>query len=200
MYLLPVSIICARLYYCIFQGSFENFLNFRTGGLAIYGGIIGAIATIFVYCKIKRLNFLDMLDYIAPYLALGQAIGRWGNFVNIEAYGTETSLPWRMGIYEGGIYTEVHPAFLYESIATFLIFLILFKIRNKRRYKGQITFLYLALYGAARFFIEGVRIDSLMLNNVRISQVLALSNFVVFGSILLYKSIKMKKSAKNVEL
>ena len=204
IYIIPISIICARIYYVVFnfepyQENFLKVFDFRTGGLAIYGGIIGAIITIFTYCKIKKINFLDILDYLAPYLALGQCIGRWGNFINIEAYGTETDLPWRMGIWETGIYKEVHPTFLYESIATFLIFILLFSIRNKRKYKGQITCLYLTLYGIARAIIEGLRIDSLMLQNVRISQILSIALFVVFGGILLYKKIIIHKIAKNSE-
>lgn len=105
-----------------------------------------------------------------------------------------------MGIWEAGVYKEVHPTFLYESICTFLIFIVLFNIRNKRKYRGQITYLYLALYGFARMIIEGIRIDSLMFQNMRISQVLSVTLFVVFGIILAYKKITQVKNAKNGEI
>lgn len=201
---IPISILCARLYYVIFNfGIYEEnlvkILDFRTGGLAIYGGIIGACLTIYIYCKIKKISVLDIFDYLVPYLALGQAIGRWGNFVNIEAYGTETTLPWRMGIWENGIYKEVHPTFLYESISTFLLFILLYLMRNNRKYKGEITYIYLAIYGFERMIVEGLRIDSLMYQNLRISQVLSMMLFVVFTCILLYKNIRRRQIAKNAE-
>ena len=196
--LIPVSIIFARIYFVIFNFNFYiknpvEILNIRNGGLAIYGGIIGAIITILVFCKIKKINFLDVLDYIVPYLALGQAIGRWGNFFNGEAHGQVTDNILRMGIVENGTYIEVHPTFLYESICNFIIFIILFIMRNKRQYKGQLTFTYLTLYGLIRAIIEGLRTDSLMLGSFRISQVISILLFMVFGSILIYKKVKWKK-------
>ena len=126
----------------------------------------------------------------------GQAIGRWGNFINVEAYGYETNLPWRMGIYEAGKYIEVHPTFLYESIATFLIFILLIIISNKRKYKGQITLTYLILYSFVRMLIEGLRTDSLMLGNIRISQLLSLIIFLISIFILIKKSLEEKKKGK----
>lgn len=198
LYVIPISIISARLYYIIFNldpyiAEPLKIFDFRSGGLAIYGGIIGAVITIIIFCKKRKINFLDILDYVAPFLPLAQAIGRWGNFINVEAYGTETTLPWKMGIFENGIYKEVHPTFLYESIATFIIFTILYRIRNKRKFKGEITALYLVMYSFIRFLIEGLRIDSLMFFNFRISQVLSLSIFVVFLIILLKKYKNYKK-------
>lgn len=198
IYVIPISIISARIYYVVFNPSIyiENplkILDFRSGGLAIYGGIIGAVITILIYCKKKSINFLDVLDYVAPFLPLAQSIGRWGNFVNVEAYGTETNLPWRMGIMENGIYKEVHPTFLYESISTLIIFIILYSLRNKRKFKGEITSLYLIMYSFIRFFIEGLRTDSLMFFDIRVSQALSLSIFVVFCIILLKKYKKSKK-------
>ena len=120
--IIPISIICARLYYIVFKLDYYiqnplQIFNIRNGGLAIYGGIIGAVVTIIIYCKKKKMNVFDIFDYVVPYLALGQAIGRWGNFFNVEAYGGITSHFLRMGIIENGIYMEVHPTFLYESIA-----------------------------------------------------------------------------------
>lgn len=195
---IPISIICARLYYIVFN--INDFIknpidlfNIRNGGLAIYGGLIGASITIIVFCKIKKIGTLDMLDYIVPFVPLGQSIGRWGNFFNVEAHGTITNNFFRMGIIEDGNYIEVHPTFLYESIATLVIFIILYTKRNKRDYKGQLTYIYLFLYGLVRAFIEGLRTDSLMFGRIRISQLISLILVIVFGSILVNKAIKGKK-------
>lgn len=195
--IMPVSIICARLYYIVFRLDYfvanpSEIFNIRNGGLAIYGGVIGAIGVIAIFCKVKKIKILNVLDYIAPYLALGQAIGRWGNFFNGEAHGTETSNFLRMGITENGKYIQVHPTFLYESICTFTIFIILYRLRNKRKYRGQLTYWYFFLYGIARSIIEGLRTDSLMLGNFRISQILSIILTSIFGAILLYKKVKKK--------
>lgn len=195
LFLLPISIICARIYFVLFkldyyiQNPLEIF-NIRNGGLAIYGGIIGAIVTIIVFCKKKKIKIFDMLDYIAPYLALGQCIGRWGNFFNGEAHGIETANIFRMGIVENGKYIQVHPTFLYESICTFIIFIFLYTRRNKKKYSGELTFWYFVLYGIARAIIEGFRTDSLMLGDIRISQILSIVLSIIFGGILIYKKVK----------
>ena len=196
--IIPVSIICARLYYCIFKLDIYlknplEILNINNGGLAIYGGIIGGIIVAYIYCKRKNIDFLNFLDYIVPYLSLGQAIGRWGNFVNVEAYGTETNLLWRMGIIENGKYIEVHPTFLYESTITFILFLYLKKLQNKRKIKGEVTYTYLIVYSLSRTFVEYLRSDSLMLFNLKISQILSIAIFVIFCNILWFKKIKYKK-------
>ena len=198
LFVLPISIICARLYFILFKLDYyiqnpSELFNIRNGGLAIYGGIIGAIITIVIFCKKKKLKILDMLDYLAPYLALGQCIGRWGNFFNGEAHGTETMSLFRMGIMENGKYIQVHPTFLYESICTAIIFIILYTKRNKREYSGQLTYLYFSLYGIARAIIESFRTDSLMLGNIRISQILSIILSVVFTSILIYRKVKKCK-------
>lgn len=140
-----------------------------------------------------------MLDYIAPSLALGQAIGRWGNFINQEAYGTQTNNCLRMGIIENGQYVEVHPTFLYESIATFLIFIILLLLSKKRKFRGEITYVYFILYSFVRFFIEGLRIDSLMFYQFRVSQLVSLALFITFLIILSYSVIKCRKKGKKPE-
>lgn len=202
VFLIPISFICARIYYVIFNFNYYsqdliNVFNIRDGGLAIYGGIIGGIITIIVYCKVRKIKVFDMLDYIAPYLVLGQAIGRWGNFFNVEAFGRETASFFRMGIYQDGNYLEVHPTFLYESIADFIIFLLLYFIRNKRNFAGEITLLYFALYSFIRFFIEGLRTDSLMFYNFRISQILSLIIFICSLVYLIYKSVGKKKKEKT---
>lgn len=192
IFILPISIISARIYFLLFNLHyyFQNpieILNIRNGGLAIYGGIIGAIITLVIFCKKNNIKMLDMMDYLVPFLPLAQSIGRWGNFFNIEAYGIETNNIFRMGILENGRYIQVHPAFLYESTCTFIIFLILFIKRNKREYSGQLTYMYFFLYGIVRTIIEGIRVDSLMVGNIRISQILSIVIAIIFGSILIYK-------------
>jgi phosphatidylglycerol:prolipoprotein diacylglycerol transferase len=199
--LIPISIVCARLYFVLFKLDYYvknplELFNIRNGGLAIYGGIIGAVLTILIYCKIKKLNAINIMDYIVPYLPLGQAIGRWGNFLNVEAHGIETNSIFRMGIVENGVYMEVHPTFLYESLSCFLIFIILYLLRNNRKYTGQITLLYIALSGFIRTFIEGLRTDSLMIGYCRISQILSIILCVISSCILIYKKIN-KRNLKN---
>ena len=197
IYIIPTSFICARLYYIVFNLQYYlqapiEILKVWNGGLAIYGGIIGGILVILVYSKKRKIQFLDITDYLVPYLALGQAIGRWGNFFNVEAYGTQTNIVFRMGIMQHGKYIEVHPTFLYESICDLIIFIILYILMNKRKYKGQITYIYLVLYGIARAIIEGLRVDSLMIGNFRVSQILSITLFLIFGIVLIYKKIKNK--------
>lgn len=198
--LIPVAFICARLYYVIFNlKSYTNvasILNIKDGGLAIYGGIIGGAIVIYIFCKKKNIKMLDLLDYIVPYLALGQAIGRWGNFINIEAYGTTTNLPWKMGVETSYGIQYVHPTFLYESICTFIIFIILTYLSKRRRFSGEITYLYLILYSFVRFFIEGLRIDSLMLGDFRISQIVSVVLFITF-SIIYYKNTRKLNSKEK---
>lgn len=194
LYLIPIAIISARCYYVIFNFEYysqnpKQILNLRSGGLAIYGAVIGGIITCFVFCKKRKINVFDLLDYIVPGLVLGQAIGRWGNFINAEAYGTQTNSFLRMGITEAGKYIEVHPTFLYESIACFAIFIILLIIKNKRKFNGQILYTYLILYSLERFLVEGLRIDSLMMGNIRVSQMLS---GIIFVASLTFYIIKLK--------
>lgn len=215
----PVAIIFARLFYVAFYSknwTFSDIINIRDGGLAIYGGIIGGFLAAGVYAKIKKLSFLALGDLAGPYFALAQAIGRWGNFVNQEAFGYNTNLPWGMtsipitnelnimaakGI-EVNPYLPVHPTFLYESIWNILIFVLLAIMSRRKKFNGQIFCMYMALYGFGRMFIEGLRTDSLMLGNIRISQLIGLLFFVIFGGVLLFiylKDRKEKKEAKDVE-
>lgn len=204
IFVLPISIICARLYYVAFSwdsysNNLQDIFKIKDGGLAIYGGLIGGVLTIFIYCKIKKKSVLDITDYVVPTVALAQCIGRWGNYINIEAYGYETNFPLRMEIIEDGITKYVHPTFLYESICTLIIFIILSILSKKRKFRGEITYTYIICYSLIRFFIEGLRTDSLMLFNVRISQILSLVLFIVFTGILIYKINKNKTVSKNVE-
>ena len=133
---------------------------------------------------------------LVPYLALGQSIGRWGNFVNGEAHGIQTNNIFRMGIVEDGIYMEVHPTFLYESIRTLILFLVLTYLKNHMKYKGQLTIVYLLGYSVIRTVIEGLRTDSLMIGNIRVSQLLSIILFVIMVGILIYKNRRNKKCLK----
>ncbi len=202
--MLPIAIICARLYYVAFSLDYflENpseILKIKNGGLAIYGGLIGGLLVIILFSKKRKLKVLDITDYIIPVVALCQSIGRWGNYINIEAYGYETNWPIRMEIVAGGITKYVHPTFLYESVCTFVIFIILSILSKKRKFSGEITYMYIIFYSFIRFFIEGLRTDSLMLFNCRISQILSLVLFIIFSSILVYKKNKNNEMSKNAE-
>lgn len=185
IYLVVFCIIGARLYYVLSKpgqyNSFKDIIAIWNGGLAIYGGIIAGVLTILVYTKIKKISTVKLLDAAAPGLILGQAIGRWGNFCNAEAFGEKTELPWRMGLIVDGVNLgEVHPTFLYESLWNLLGFaLIMLVLYRKKRFDGQIVLSYAVWYGFGRFFIEGLRTDSLyFLENVlgktvRVSQLVA---------------------------
>ena len=193
-YLIPVCIIGARLYYVIFNFSVfkDNLLDiFKIweGGLAIYGVVISGILFIIYYCKKKKQSILLTLDILAPCLILGQALGRWGNFFNSEAHGAITTLEYLQslhlpdfiidGMYINGNYYI--PTFLYESLWCFIVFGFLIILRNKIKYKkeGIITCSYFILYGIGRFFIEGMRTDSLYLFNFRISQIVSIILIVI---------------------
>ncbi len=199
---IPVAFISARIYYVLFawdayKNNLMEIFNIRNGGLAIYGGIIGALVVLLIYSKVRKIKFLDICDMIVPYLALGQSIGRWGNFFNIEAYGSETTNILRMGIIENGIYKEVHPTFLYESIGTMCIFIGLSIYRKNKKYSGQLTVIYLLCYTILRAIIEGLRTDSLMLGNFRVSQILSITVFIIILSIVLIKKYKRLKNIKD---
>jgi len=198
--LLPIAFISARIYYVIFNlnsyTTLQQIINIKDGGLAIYGGIIGGAITAYIFCKKRNIKILDLLDYIVPYLALAQSIGRWGNFINVEAYGVETNLPWKMGIQTTNGIQYVHPTFLYESICTLIIFIILTKMSKNRKYSGQVTYYYILMYSFIRAIIENVRIDSLMFYNFKISQVLSICLFVIFCIIISKKQIKQKNINK----
>ena len=188
----PAAIIGARLYYVVFNYSIykDNFwdvFKIWKGGIAVYGSIIGAIIGVLIYCRVKKTPIAPYLDVGAFGLLIGQAIGRWGNFINREAYGAETNVFCRMGLTDAsGSTIYVHPTFLYESLWNVLGFILLhfYSKRFKRRYDGQIFVMYIAWYGLGRMFIEGLRTDSLYLfsTGIRVSQLLAaLSFFAALG-------------------
>lgn len=204
-----VGIICgivgARIYYVIFKldsfaSNFWKVFDLRTGGLAIYGGLIGAILGGFFACKIKKVRFLPMLDIAGIGFLLGQGIGRWGNFVNIEAYGIHTDLPWGMtGSNIPADIQPVHPTFLYESLWCVLGFIVFSLFAKYRKFDGEVFLMYLAWYGFERFFVEGLRTDSLWLVSdvIRVSQALSLILFIVSVAILVYVLFYRMKKFKD---
>jgi len=192
---LPVGLICARAYYVIFnyelyRDNFWDVFKVWNGGLAIYGGVIGGLGCAAIMAKIKRIKPAAILDLGSLGFLIGQSIGRWANFINREAYGSETTLPWRMEIYDFDLHARisVHPCFLYESLWNGLGFFILHRISKKRRFDGQIFLLYLAWYGFGRGFIEGLRTDSLYFFNtgLRISQVIGFGSCLFAALLLIY--------------
>lgn len=181
LYAIPIALIGARLHYVIFNWKYYKddlleIFNFRGGGLAIHGALIAAIIVAIIFTRKKKIDFWKVADACAPSLILGQAIGRWGNYINQEAYGRPTDLPW--GIVIDGV--KVHPTFLYESLCNFIIFLfLLWYRRDKPKVSGEVFLLYLALYSVIRFFVEGLRIDSLMLGSIRVAQLISILAIIV---------------------
>ncbi len=195
---LPSAIICARIYYVIFEwesykSNLLDIFKIWEGGIAIYGGVIGACLSTYIYCKVKKIPPLKAFDLGAYGLLLGQMIGRWGNFVNAEAYGAECMLPWRMQLLDVGI--MVHPTFLYESLWNLCVFIVLLLRRKKTTFDGETFLSYITLYGLGRFWIEGLRTDSLYLGPVRISQLVAASCFIIGLILIIYFKSKDKKNA-----
>lgn len=193
--LLPAVVIGARLYYVVFEWDYysdhlSEIIMTWHGGLAIHGGIIAGILVGIVFCKVKKLHFFSLADCLIPALPLGQAIGRWGNFFNQEAHGTVTSLPWAIMVNDPVMgLVKVHPTFLYESIWNLLVFAFIFVYEKYiKETDGELLFLYFGLYSIGRFFIEGLRTDSLMFFNLRIAQIISLILMVIgFGGILVLR-------------
>ncbi|NLP14016.1 MAG: prolipoprotein diacylglyceryl transferase [Clostridium sp.] len=199
----PSAIIGARIYYILFNwhefdGNIMKMINIREGGLAIYGGIIGGVLAGYIFTKVKKIDFLTVADLAGPYFIMAQGIGRWGNFVNQEAFGRNTNLPWgmhskaiqeyleRLGDSNIDPLTPVHPAFLYESIWDLGVFLFLLWYRKRYKVKGELFFLYMMLYGVGRAWIEGLRTDSLYIGgtNIKASQLLAIAFAVIFAAVI----------------
>ena len=211
--IIPCAIIGARLYFVAcnwdyYGKNLKAIFDLRSGGLAIYGGVILVFIGCIVMCRIRKIPFMELADYCVVYLPLGQAIGRWGNFFNQECFGTNTTLPWGMtsSTIENYISANcptlvatmpVHPTFLYESLADLAIFFILMYIRKHSKISFETSCAYFALYGTARFFIEGLRTDSLYLGHtsIRISQLLSL--IFVIASLLYIAYARYKKIEKR---
>ena len=199
------GIIGARAYYVFFDWlknpdnykTFFDIINIRGGGLAIYGGLIFGAAGCLAMMKIKKVSILKFFDCVAPGVMIAQAMGRWGNFFNAEAYGGETTLPWRMKLTFNTYSIEVHPTFLYESLWNITGFILINLFFKKKKFDGQILLLYVTWYGLGRMMIEGLRTDSLYIGNtgIRVSQLVALACFVIGLAFLIYFTIVPKKTA-----
>ena len=211
------AIIGARLYYVLFNLDYYleypvEILHIRNGGLAIYGGIIGGFLAGFITCRVKKIRYLQVLDTVAPAIALGQAIGRWGNFINREAFGDYTDSLLAMQIrlsdaagvindnirehivtVNGTDYIQVHPAFLYESIWCLLLFILILIFRRYQQYDGEVLLWYLGGYGLERVFTEGLRTDSLYIWNtsIAVSQVISGILVLISAFLLIWNRIRM---------
>ena len=200
LFIVPFAIICARAYYCIFEWeqyhSFADLINIRKGGLAIYGGVIGAAVGVVVFSRIKKVSLPAVLDLVALGFLIGQSIGRWGNFINREAYGAPTEFFLRMGLVVDGQQQYFHPTFLYESLWNAVGFIALHFLSKKRQYDGQIALGYVAWYGLGRALIEGLRMDSLYLGPFRVSQLLAAVSCAAAVVVLLVMNMRPHDRAK----
>ena len=197
LWIVPFAILCARLYYCVFEwNSYKDnpisIFYIWEGGLAIYGGVIGAAIGIIVYTRIKKLNLGALLDVVSIGFLIGQSIGRWGNFMNREAFGAATESFLRMGLLNPrtGVVTYYHPTFLYESLWNAAGFVLLHFLSKKRQYDGQIALGYVAWYGLGRAFIEGLRMDSLYWGPFRVSQLLAAVSCLAAVTVLTIQHFK----------
>ena len=193
LWVIPIGVVGARLYYCLFEwDSYKDdpisILYIHQGGLAIHGGLIFGLITAAIIAKKWGHGILKWMDLIAPGIAIGQAIGRWGNYFNSEAHGTPTTLPWAIEV-NGEL---VHPTFLYESIWCMLlcIFLCVFEKKRKKAFDGQIICLYVILYSVERYFVEGLRTDSLWIGPFRQAQVFSICAFVL--GIIFYFVLKAR--------
>lgn len=193
---LPAAVVGCRLYYVAFHwdqyaGDIGKILNIRGGGLAIHGGLIFGIGAGIILCRRYKIAPLNGVDLVVPGIALAQSIGRWGNYFNQEAHGGPTDLPWAIEV-NGEM---VHPTFLYESIWCFLLFFVLLYIDNHRRFDGQTCLSYGILYSVERFFVEGLRTDSLMLGPLRQAQVMSVMLIVACG--IGYLTLKRRADASG---
>ncbi len=221
IYAVIFSVLGARIYYVVFQwsefkGDIKSIFNIRQGGLAIYGAVIGAFLTLFVFCKLKKRNPFQLGDCGVQGLVLGQAIGRWGNFFNREVFGEYTDNLFAMRIPieavrdpsditanisshipEGANYIQVHPTFLYESALNFALFFLMVWYHKRKKFNGEICLLYLGGYGIIRFFVEGIRTDQLKFadTNIAVSQMLGIGLFVL--SLVLEIIIRLRLNKKT---
>lgn len=220
LFLIVFGVIGARLYYVIMEfdqylvtggsfwknltGTLYNIVAVWNGGLAIYGGIIAGFLAAIVVARRKRLRFSVVADIAGPAVMVGQIIGRWGNFVNVEAFGAATDLPWRMGVlysFDGGItfVTEkfVHPTFLYESLWNLAGLILITYLYKKKKFHGQMFLTYMTWYGFGRMLIEGLRADSLYIGTIRVSQMVGLLTFILGAVLLIYNLRKINKSQNS---
>lgn len=230
LWAIVMALLGARVYYVIFswddyKNNLLEILNFRAGGLAIYGGVIAAVLTLIVFVKVKKKNFFQMADVGACGLILGQAIGRWGNFFNCEAFGGYTDGLFAMRILRSKVnpgtiteelnaamqqyhpdiaasYIQVHPTFLYESLWNLAVLAIMLLVRKHRRYRGEMFTIYLLGYGVGRFWIEGLRTDQLLIGstNLAVSQLLSAVIVVVALGMLIAGHVLPEETLKKYGL
>lgn len=205
---IPISIISARIYYVAMKWDFYSanpgkIIQIWEGGIAIHGALIGAFITAYVFCRAKNVSFLKVADITAPSILIGQIIGRWGNFMNQEAYGGNVSREFLEGLmlpnwmieqmYIQELQSYVHPTFLYESMWNVVGLIILLVARKINWHRGEIFFVYLVWYSIGRFFIEGLRTDSLyLIGDLRSAQVVSILAIVVGLSAIIYRRLKVK--------
>ena len=224
IYAIVCSIIGARIYYVIFEwdvyrNDLLSIFNIRKGGLAIYGAVIAAFITLWIYCRVKKQSFLHIADICVPGLVLGQIIGRWGNFMNREVFGeyTDNLLAMRLPVdavrssdisesiarnmVEGTNYIQVHPTFLYEGLWNLALLLLMLLYRRHKKFQGEMWLLYLGGYGLGRAWIEGIRTDTLFIphTTIAVSQVLAVVLFVAALAADILIRIWMKRRGSGSE-
>ena len=197
LWVTPFALICARLYYCAFEWDRYaadpiSVLYIWQGGLAIYGGVIGAIIGAAVFTKVKKIKLTAALDLVSLGFLIGQSIGRWGNFCNREAFGAATDSIFRMGLYNQytGAWEYYHPTYLYESLWNAVGFVLLHFASKHRKYDGQTALMYVAWYGLGRAFIEGLRVDSLWWGPFRVSQLLAAISCAAAVAVLVWQHFR----------
>lgn len=214
---IPCAIVGARIYYVLFyldqfknsdgSFSFRKAIAIWDGGLAIYGGVIAGFLTAYLFSRRRKISFWALADCCVQGLFIGQAIGRWGNFMNREAFGAATELPWRMRLWTSATtYMDVHPTFLYESLWNVIgLLLLYFVVSRARRFDGENTCFYFIWYGLGRFWIEGLRTDSLYLfhwtlfgQRIRVSQAVSLVMVLVCTGILIYRLAVKKDNGVNL--
>ncbi len=204
LWVMPFAVLCARLYYCLFSWEMyrDNPISvfyIWEGGLAIYGGVLGAAVGVIVLCKIRKIEVRALLDLVTIGFLIGQSLGRWGNFFNREAFGAETESFLRMGLFNAytGETTYHHPTFLYESLWNAVGFVLLHFLSKRRKYDGQVALGYVAWYGLGRALIEGLRTDSLYIpgTGIRVSQLLAAASCAVAVLLLVYNAMKHRNPA-----
>ncbi|MGE7606178.1 prolipoprotein diacylglyceryl transferase [Peribacillus frigoritolerans] len=204
LFAVPIAIISARIYYVIFQWEYYSqnpgdIIKIWNGGIAIHGALIGSVLTAIVFAKVKKVSFWKLVDIAAPSLLLGQAIGRWGNFMNQEAHGGEVTRSFLENMhlpefiinqmYINGTY--YHPTFLYESIWNIIGVIILLSLRKVNLRRGELFLTYVIWYSIGRYFIEGLRTDSLMLTeSLRIAQVISIVLAVVAIALVVYRRVR----------
>jgi len=214
--IVPLMIVFARLYYVIFEwdmfkGNLLSIFSVRSGGLAFYGGVLGGALAVILVSRIKKIRLTSMIDFLVVYIPLGQAIGRWGNFFNQEAFGVNTTLPW--GMYSNG--TEaylrtlslpgvivdptapVHPTFLYEFLANMLIFFLLLRIRKQSKTPLEPMFWYFLLYGFVRFFVESIRTDPLFIGQTNLRASMVLSAAMVIVSLVILAVMRSRRLSRE---